>query len=310
MSALAACRLLEAEASTPPATTPTPNDSTTLRAALEQLQSQNAQLRSTLGVMREEMEALQQAAAVAAEVAAAPAAAPVAPLPEDVALLTAELQESDRDLQHALEHIAVLQRQLDSVQRPASAKSGRPSHMHARSDGGDAACAADSGMGSEGHQDEDSRPGSAPVGQNITSTSGRCDVSSELGYLRTRVHALAAENRQLRRLALQLRLAAGEQAGGKTAGEHGTAAASGEVTGGGGNAAGQTGAAGSTRSTGGGSIIAQDHVTIPGAMPSSTAGEQGQGSTVPHGQYASAVREAARLRSENEKLMEMSNALR
>lgn len=59
---------------------------------------QNSQLRATLAVMREEMEALQQAAAAAAAVAAAPqqqqqqqAPVPVV-LPPDIALLKAELE--------------------------------------------------------------------------------------------------------------------------------------------------------------------------------------------------------------------------
>lgn len=81
---------------------------------MSQVESQNEALRHTLGVMRSEMEALQQAAATAAEAAAAMrggAAGPTqqqqhhhqqqqgaasqshsAALPEDVVLLKAELQ--------------------------------------------------------------------------------------------------------------------------------------------------------------------------------------------------------------------------
>ncbi|KAG1664518.1 hypothetical protein FOA52_007782 [Chlamydomonas sp. UWO 241] len=76
-------------------------------AALSEAERQNTALRATLAVMRAEMEALQAAAAAAA---AADAAAP-----GDVGVLRAELQESDRDLAQALEHVEVLQAHQTSL---------------------------------------------------------------------------------------------------------------------------------------------------------------------------------------------------
>lgn len=58
-----------------------------LQVSLEEAQFQNERLRSTLAMMRAEMEALQAAAAAAAEDVA---------MPEDVAVLKAELQVSTR----------------------------------------------------------------------------------------------------------------------------------------------------------------------------------------------------------------------
>mmetsp|Transcript_4807 Transcript_4807/g.13128 ORF Transcript_4807/g.13128 Transcript_4807/m.13128 type:complete len:214 (+) Transcript_4807:1427-2068(+) len=98
------------------------------------------QLRATLGMMREEMETLQQAAAAAAAAAAVSNggtpgsgeggqeargnnAADSNRAALDVALLRAELQESDKDLQQALHHVEVLQLQLYA---PASSSSASP----------------------------------------------------------------------------------------------------------------------------------------------------------------------------------------
>lgn len=174
------------------------------------------------------------------------------------------LQESDRDLQQALRHIEVLQRQL-SASSAAPATASRT-----------ALDPATPSSAEPGTQASDAEAGQQGSGSN---SNGPTAAGPELGFLRSRVHELSAENRALRRQALQLRLSAPsqQQAEGTAQGE-------------------------------GGAASCQQGRAQEGAGEPGTPGQQQQEGL--REQLTRAELRVTRLQKENEQLMEMSNALR
>ncbi|KAL6764919.1 hypothetical protein V8C86DRAFT_2465744 [Haematococcus lacustris] len=261
---------------------------------LSSLEAQNAQLRSTLAMMRGEMEALQQAAAAAAQVAQArqgaaggawqgdPRPGGRAELPLDTALMQAELQESDEDLQQALRHIQVLQIQMRLQQDPLAPRA--PHLSQASQHPADFTPAAGSAVLESGAQAVGAvRGGPGPV--------------TELAFLQESVRDMMQANRRLRREVLRLRLPPTQPEAPATSGP-------------------------SPAGTGASSAGLVPAETAPPNRPPAMASDAGGApnetlTAMASVNEASAAQELhsaqqwiQRLASENEQLMELSNALR
>ncbi|GIM13537.1 hypothetical protein Vretimale_16594 [Volvox reticuliferus] len=211
---------------------------TPAEAALAEAEAENQRLRSTLAVMRSEMEALQVAAGAAAdsvlmqqqqqgmawrvgsggdgavlETGEEPGGVPTGPADVgarlNAAALMAELQESDRDLQQTLEHMELLQRQLQAARAAANiavavgaTASGTPTvvtmpqgtlpGVGPRSDGDSAAVPTNTSP--------DPRAAAAAA---AAAAAGAAEVT----FLRQRVKELTMANRSLRRRVIQLQAA-------------------------------------------------------------------------------------------------------
>eukprot|EP00798_Chlamydomonas_sp_ICE-L_P020409 gene20409-27189_t len=176
-----------------------------VKEALRDADAQNERLRSTLAMMREEMEALQSAALAAAQSIA---------VPHDLALMKAELEESDHDLTQAMKHIQEsdhdLAQAMKHIQESDHDLAQAMKHIQVlqmqlgRGDGTsetptpsspDFSAALNSAWG-------------VAAAPSPTATTSQPGTGLEISYLRERVQNLVAENRQLRRQAVQLKLAA------------------------------------------------------------------------------------------------------
>ncbi|GFR53140.1 hypothetical protein Agub_g15860, partial [Astrephomene gubernaculifera] len=187
-----------------------------VRVVLSETEEENRRLRATLAVMRSEMEALQAAAGAAAdsvlqrqqqpsgpqlhpqEGVAGTAAGAAGERHPDMAALLAELQESDRDLQLALEHAELLQQQLQAVRLgappPATTATAAPPPPLA---------AAAAGASLAGGQLAP-QPHAATAAASATAAAA---AAAEVAFLRQRLRELTAANRALRRAAMQAQAA-------------------------------------------------------------------------------------------------------
>lgn len=140
-----------------------------LREAARQLGEENIRLKSTLAIMRNEMEAL---SGQRQQQQQGPEEGDEHSLRHSISLLRAELEESDKDVLQAMQHVHVLQRQLSAVA------------LHNNSS-------------------EESTSAGIRQQDDLTLAAGG---ETELSFLRTRAHDLSMENRSLRRRLLQSRL--------------------------------------------------------------------------------------------------------
>ncbi|GLI67525.1 hypothetical protein VaNZ11_011738 [Volvox africanus] len=188
-------------------------------AALAEAEAENQRLRSTLAVMRSEMEALQVAAGAAAdsvfmqqqqgmawpvgsgggggvlETGEGPRDVSIGPggvgAQLNAAALMAELQESDRDMQQTLEHMELLQRQLQTARAAVNTATATAATASGTTIAVTMPPGAAAGVG----------PSTASPGQRATAAAAA--AAAEVTFLRQRVKELTMANRILRRRVMQ-----------------------------------------------------------------------------------------------------------